>query len=165
MSNSKISVAKTENDDATQEFSDSVARIVAAFAAREAATVEEVVELANRLSQTFTGLPETKTQSALRSSASQAATQVIADGIPAIPIEDAVTDDTVYCLCCGRGFTMLKRHLMAEHGLTEEQYRIKFGLAEDFPLVAPNYSQRKAAYAKEVGLGKYRREQPSATTR
>lgn len=77
---------------------------------------------------------------------------------PAIPIEQAVTEDKVYCLCCGRGFTMLKRHLKAEHGLTEDEYRALYGLPEDMPLVAPAYSERKAAYAKRVGLGKYQRD-------
>ena len=53
---------------------------------------------------------------------------------------------------------MLKRHLKAEHGLTEDQYRAMFDLLEDFPLVAPNYSARKAKYAKKIGLGKYSRD-------
>lgn len=55
---------------------------------------------------------------------------------------------------------MLKRHLGAEHGMTESEYRQKFGLADDYPLVAPGYSERKANYARSVGFGKYSR-QPS----
>ena len=53
---------------------------------------------------------------------------------------------------------MLTRHLKAEHGLSEDEYRQIFALPEEFPLVAPKYSERKAAYAKQTGLGKYRRE-------
>ena len=53
---------------------------------------------------------------------------------------------------------MLKRHLKAEHGLTEDEYRARFDLPADMPLVAPNYSERKAAYAKRVGLGRYQRD-------
>jgi predicted transcriptional regulator len=77
--------------------------------------------------------------------------------VPAVAIEQAVQNDKVICLCCGQSFTMLKRHLKAEHGLTEEQYREKFSLPSSFPLVAPAYSARKAEYAKQAGLGKHDR--------
>jgi predicted transcriptional regulator len=73
-------------------------------------------------------------------------------------MEKAVTRDKVFCMCCGKGFKMLKRHIGAEHGLTEAQYRARFGLPADFPLVAPNYSEMKANYAKKAGLGKYSRQ-------
>ena len=76
---------------------------------------------------------------------------------PALPIEQAVTEDKVYCLCCGRGFKMLKRHLGAEHGLTEAEYRAMFNLPADMALVAPSYSRKKASHAKQAGFGKYDR--------
>ena len=69
-----------------------------------------------------------------------------------------MTEDTIFCLCCGKGFKMLKRHLGAEHGLTEAEYRVMFNLPADTPLVAPSYSKRKAEYAKRAGLGKYSRD-------
>ena len=81
---------------------------------------------------------------------------------PAVPIADSVSDDAVTCLCCGRKLTMRKRHLKAEHGLTEEQYRKRFALDDEHPLVAPNYSLRKAEYAKQIGLGRYAREDTTA---
>jgi predicted transcriptional regulator len=87
--------------------------------------------------------------------ASDLSTQV---AVPAVPIDQSVTDEAVTCLCCGKSFTMLKRHLKAEHGLTEQQYRLRFALSEKHPLVAPNYSIRKAEYAKRIGLGKYTRD-------
>ncbi|MGV6810846.1 MAG: MucR family transcriptional regulator [Brevirhabdus sp.] len=129
-----------------------ISRIAAAFASRDSATIEEIVDLTVRLSDLMS---RNTAQSTSTSAAAIAPT--MATVTPALKIEDAVNDDTVYCLCCGRGFTMLKRHLKAEHGLTEEQYRVQFGLPEDFPLVAPSYSERKAAYAREAGLGKYSR--------
>ncbi|WP_372886855.1 MucR family transcriptional regulator [Shimia sp.] len=148
------------------DLTGTVATIVAAFASREAATVDEIIELAQRLS----GLDLDWTATAAKAKPATAAQPTPARrsgaGAPAAPAlnpDEAVTEDAVYCLCCGRGFTMLKRHLKAEHGLSEEQYRARFGLAEDFPLVAPSYSARKAAYAKEVGLGKYRRDEPSVS--
>ena len=76
---------------------------------------------------------------------------------PALPPERAVTEDKVYCLCCGRGFKMLKRHLGAEHGLTEAEYRAMFNLPADLALVAPSYSRKKASHAKQAGFGKYDR--------
>lgn len=146
------------------DLSGPVATIVAAFAAREAATIDDVVELALRLS----GLeidwrPAAGTQPAPRAKATARAAATGAAPVPAVSLDNAITENSVFCLCCGRGFTMLKRHLKAEHNLTEEQYRAKFDLPEDFLLVAPSYSARKAAYAKEVGLGKYRREMPSVS--
>jgi len=79
---------------------------------------------------------------------------------PALPISQAVTQNQVFCLCSGIGFKMIKRHLGVEHGLTESEYRKLFDLPESMPLVAPSYSDRKAAHAKKVGLGKYHRDTP-----
>ncbi|MEH6360443.1 MAG: MucR family transcriptional regulator [Amylibacter sp.] len=64
---------------------------------------------------------------------------------PALPINQAVTQNQVFCLCCGKGFKMIKRHLGVEHGLTEGEYRKLFDLPESMPLVAPSYSDKKAA--------------------
>ena len=134
---------------------DAVARIVAAFAARSDTSADDIVALTLRLATAFGG-PRSGTAT---SPAPDAAPSGRADApVPALPVEQAVSEDKVYCLCCGRGFTMLKRHLKAEHGLTEDEYRALFSLPEDMPLVAPNYSERKAAYAKSVGLGKYKRD-------
>jgi predicted transcriptional regulator len=139
-----------------------VAQVAAAFAARNTASVDEIVALAERLVSVFVVIDAAPVTAAggdvtLSFKASMAATAAI-EG-PAIPIENAVSEDKVFCLCCGRGFTMLKRHLKAEHGLLEEDYRALFNLPEDMVLVAPSYSARKAAYAKRVGLGKYSRDQ------
>ena len=72
-------------------------------------------------------------------------------------VRESVKDDHVVCLCCGGKFKMLKRHLGAEHGLTEMAYRERFGLSDEHPITAPAYSARKANYAKKVGFGKYSR--------
>ncbi|WP_432817241.1 MucR family transcriptional regulator [Sulfitobacter sp. JB4-11] len=135
-------------------MSDAMIRIVSAYASRESATVKDILDLIRSLDghvDQDTGSP---TLIDIAAGAQSAKPLTI---IPAVPIEDSVTDETVVCLCCGRSFTMLKRHLKAEHGLTEEQYRLNFGLPEDHPLVAPNYSVRKAEYAKRIGLGRYSR--------
>lgn len=72
-------------------------------------------------------------------------------------ISNSVSDEHVTCLCCGGKFKMLKRHLGAEHNLNEHQYRERFGLEDDHPIVAPSYHKRKSNYARKVGFGKYAR--------
>lgn len=127
-----------------------LAAVAAAYAARPDVSVDDIVSLVGRLRHEF-GDP-VPVPAAAQSSGSERPK-------PAIPIENAVTHDKVYCLCCGKGFKMLKRHLGAEHGLSEAAYRSMFGLSEDFPLVAPSYSDRKASYARKVGFGKYDRRE------
>ncbi len=128
--------------------------IVAAYAARPDVGADDIVELVAKLRREF-GLDPAPEQVAPTSTmpAAQGRTRPEA----ALPLDQAVTEDKVYCLCCGKGFKMLKRHLGAEHGLTEGEYRTLFSLPEDMPLVAPSYSKRKANYAREVGFGKYAR--------
>lgn len=134
-------------------MSEAMVRIVSAYASRESATVKDILELIRSLD----GQVGDERSSPLIDIAAGSHSAKPLTITPAVPIEDSVTDETVVCLCCGKSFTMLKRHLKAEHGLTEEQYRLKLGLPEDHPLVAPNYSVRKAEYAKRIGLGRYSR--------
>lgn len=129
-----------------------VARIVSAFASRPDATVEAIVALTKRLTQELSDTQEPVP-------ARVAAPGPVAGGLTP---EAAVRRDRIFCLCCGKGFQMLKRHLGAEHGLTEGEYRQKFGLPDDYPLVAPGYSERKATYARSVGFGKYSRQSSEA---
>ncbi|MFU8863072.1 MAG: MucR family transcriptional regulator [Rhodobacterales bacterium] len=134
---------------------DLVATVAASYAARPDVTADDIVALVSKLRREF-GEPD---QTGV---AAEPQVRGPARAEPAIPIEKAVTHDKVFCLCCGKGFKMLKRHLGAEHGLTEAAYRAMFGLSEDVPLVAPSYSNRKAKYAREVGFGKYDRGEASA---
>ena len=73
---------------------------------------------------------------------------------PAVPIRRSVTDDHIVCLEDGKKLKMLKRHLMAEHGMTPAEYRAKWGLGPDYPMIAPNYSAQRQAFAKQIGLGR-----------
>ena len=75
---------------------------------------------------------------------------------PAVPIDESIFDDYLICLEDGRKMKMLKRHLRTVFGLTPDQYRAKWGLAADYPMVAPNYALRRQELAKEIGLGKRR---------
>ena len=76
---------------------------------------------------------------------------------PATAIRRSVTPDYIVCLEDGRKLQMLKRHLKTAHGLTTDQYRRKWGLAADYPVVAPNYTRKRSGIAKKIGLGKRRR--------
>jgi len=132
-----------------------IATIVASYAARPDVSPDEIVELLAKLRREMG-----------HGGAAPAAPQAEAPAEkpkPALPLDKAVTRDKVYCLCCGKGFKMLKRHLMAEHGLSEAEYRRLFDLPEEMPLVAPSYSEKKAAYAKKAGFGRYARDTGRAT--
>ena len=73
---------------------------------------------------------------------------------PAVPIRRSVTDDYIVCLEDGKKLKMLKRHLMTAYGMTPEQYRAKWGLPHDYPMVAPNYAVMRRELAKAIGLGR-----------
>jgi predicted transcriptional regulator len=75
---------------------------------------------------------------------------------PAVPIKKSVTDDYIVCLEDGKKMKMLKRHLSTAYGMTPEQYREKWGLTADYPMVAPSYSLKRQRLAKENGLGRNR---------
>lgn len=75
---------------------------------------------------------------------------------PAVPVKKSVTDDYIICLEDGKKMKMLKRHLATAYGMTPEQYREKWGLAPDYPMVAPSYSLKRQKLAKENGLGRNR---------
>ena len=72
---------------------------------------------------------------------------------PAVPIKKAVSHDAVICLECGEKGKMLKRHLHSAHGLTPGEYRTKWGLPSDFPMVAPAYAKARSELAVKLGLG------------
>ena len=73
---------------------------------------------------------------------------------PAVPVDKSVKRSQIFCLECGKGQKMLKRHLMSGHGLTADDYRVRWGLARDYPLVAPNYAKQRSEMAKKIGLGR-----------
>ena len=143
-----------------------IARIVSAYASRSDVTADDIVGLVVKLKHEMGNVPvpaRIADDTGVQMEEATGTTSGTAE--PALPISQAVTRDRVHCLCCGKSFKMLKRHLGAEHGLTEAEYRARFGLSEDTPLVAPSYSERKADYAKQAGFGKYRRESGASDAR
>jgi predicted transcriptional regulator len=77
---------------------------------------------------------------------------------PKVPIRTSVKPDYIVCLEDGKRLKMLKRHLMTHYGLTPDQYRQKWGLSSDYPMVAPNYAEQRRTLAKSIGLGTKRRK-------
>ena len=73
---------------------------------------------------------------------------------PAVPIKKSVTDDHIVCLEDGKKLKMLKRHLKTAYDMTPEEYRAKWGLPPDYPMVAPAYARKRQELAKKIGLGR-----------
>jgi predicted transcriptional regulator len=76
---------------------------------------------------------------------------------PAVPLKRSITSDYLVCLEDGKKFKSLKRHLRTQYGMTPEQYREKWSLPPDYPMVAPNYAAARSQLAKQMGLGQQRR--------
>ena len=76
---------------------------------------------------------------------------------PAVPTKESVTNDYIICLEDGKRFKSLKRHLRTQYNMSPDEYREKWGLGAEYPMVAPNYAQARSQLAKEMGLGQQRR--------
>ncbi len=73
--------------------------------------------------------------------------------VPAVPVRSSIKPDYIICLEDGKKLKMLKRHLMTAFGMTPDEYRTKWGLPADYPMVAPNYAETRRTLAKAIGLG------------
>lgn len=73
---------------------------------------------------------------------------------PAVPVRKSITPDYLICLEDGKKLKMLKRHLRSTYNMTPDDYRQKWGLPLDYPMVAPNYAEQRSAFAKKIGLGR-----------
>jgi len=81
---------------------------------------------------------------------------------PVVPIEDSIHADYIICLEDGRKLKMLKRHLKTAYNMTPEQYRERWNLPANYPMVAPNYAKRRSSIAKDIGLGTHRKGRKKA---
>jgi predicted transcriptional regulator len=80
---------------------------------------------------------------------------------PAVSIRSSIKPDFIVCLEDGKKLKMLKRHLMTHYGMTPDDYRAKWGLASDYPMVAPNYAEQRRTLAMAIGLGTKRKRGPA----
>lgn len=118
------------------------ADIVAAFASANQMEAAELVEL----------IPSVHV--ALNNAAKGQITPPVEKQDPAVPINKSVTPDYLICLEDGKKLKMLKRYLRTHFDMTPEDYRQKWGLPSDYPMVAPNYAKRRSEFAKQIGLGR-----------
>lgn len=117
------------------------ADIVSAFVAKNSVAADQLGGLIRSTHQALASL-----------SSSAAAPE--APRAPAAPIKRSVRPDHIICLEDGKKFKSLKRHLRVEHGLSPSEYRARWGLPGDFPMVAPEYAERRSQMAKSIGLGR-----------
>ncbi|HYD23179.1 MAG TPA: MucR family transcriptional regulator [Croceibacterium sp.] len=114
--------------------------IVAAHVSNNSVAVDEVTALIQNVYGALAGLG--------------AAPQVEEKPEPAVSIRSSVKNDHIVCLEDGKKMKMLKRHLMTDHGLTPAEYRARWSLPADYPMVAPDYAEKRRTLAKEIGLGR-----------
>ncbi|WP_342642903.1 MucR family transcriptional regulator [Rhodoligotrophos ferricapiens] len=128
----------------TGELAELTAEIVAAYVANNAVPSESLPGLIKDVYRALTGTlePEEKQAAELK---------------PAVPLRRSVTPDYIVCLEDGKKFKSLKRHLRTQYNMTPEQYREKWGLPADYPMVAPNYAAARSDLAKKMGLGQKKR--------
>lgn len=91
---------------------------------------------------------------ALRSTEVADVQQTVREQVPAVSAKKSIFPDYIICLEDGKRFKSLKRHLRSSYELTPDAYRTKWGLAADYPMVAPNYAAARSALAKKIGLGR-----------
>ena len=130
------------SEDTANELLSLTADIVAAHVAHNRVTVTEVPELI------------AKVHGALASLGGEAASPAAAEQKPAVSIRSSVKPDHIVCLEDGKKLTMLKRYLQTNYGMTPQQYRAKWKLPADYPMVAPNYAEKRRTLAKAIGLGR-----------
>lgn len=121
--------------------------IVSAYASRNQMSQNELPDLIRRVHGTLNGLGGDEANA-------EVAAESEAPPTPAVPIKSSVKKDAITCLECGKSFKTLKRHLSTEHGMSPAEYKARWNLDRDYPLVAPSYSKRRADTAKKIGLGR-----------
>lgn len=122
------------------------AEIVEAFVANNSVALADLPKIILEVHAALQGLdkPDTKRE------------QVEVKLVPAVSIKKSVTPSFVVCLEDGKKFKSLKRHLMAQHGMTPAEYRAKWDLPSDYPMSAPSYAAHRSQIAKAMGLGQER---------
>jgi predicted transcriptional regulator len=132
------------SDGAAKSFIDLTANIVSAYLSNNPTPASEIPNLINQIHAALLRV----------SSGRSDAPPELAK--PAVPLKKSVNPDYLVCLEDGKRFKSLKRHLRTRYNMTPEQYRDKWGLPTDYPMVAPNYAVARSQLAKKMGLGQQR---------
>lgn len=144
---------QTADGDSTELLS-MTADIVAAYASHNQMAQTELSELITSVHGTLSGIATGGPGAATNPAEPDAPL------VPAVPIDQSITEDAIICLEDGKAFKTLKRHLRTSYDMSPEEYREKWGLSKSYPMVAPSYSARRAETAKRIGLGR----KPAAKT-
>jgi predicted transcriptional regulator len=128
--------------------------IVAAYVSRNSIPASELPNLVKSVHETIVGL-----------TGGHAEQSGMASQKPAVPVKRSITPDYIVCLEDGKKLKMLKRYLRSNYELSPEQYRAKWGLPRDYPMVAPNYSSQRSQFAKNIGLGRTKKTPASSKRR
>ncbi len=132
------------NNTREDDLLDKTSKIVAAYFNNHSVAPEQIPHIIHMVN------------SSLKEIASANSPPKISPKSPAVPIDESVTDDYIICLEDGRHLKMLKRYLRTAFKMTPHQYRTRWGLPDDYPMVAPNYAKRRSDFAKKIGLGQKR---------
>ncbi len=116
--------------------------IVAAYVSNNPVPVSELPSMIKSVHSTLGGL------------SGNAQHEMLTPHKPAVPIKKSITAEFIVCLEDGKKLKMLKRYLRSNYNLTPEEYRAKWGLPADYPMVAPNYAAQRSEFAKKIGLGR-----------
>jgi predicted transcriptional regulator len=133
------------NDPAGKNFIDLTANIVSAYVSNNPTPASDIPALIGQI------------HAALLRVSTGRAEPPLEPAKPAVPVKKSMTADYLICLEDGKRFKSLKRHLRTQYSMTPEQYRDKWGLPPDYPMVAPNYAVARSQLAKKMGLGQQRR--------
>jgi len=117
------------------------ADVVAAYVSNNTLPTQQLAEIINTV---YTSLRALDADSDIKSEPLK----------PAIAIRKSITPEYLICLEDGKKLKMLKRHLRSTYGMTPDEYRAKWSLPADYPMVAPNYAAQRSAFAKKIGLGR-----------
>jgi predicted transcriptional regulator len=133
------------SDAAGKSFIDLTANIVSAYVSNNMTPAAELPALISQIYGALVRLSSGQAEAAIEPTK------------PAVPVKKSMTSDYLVCLEDGKKFKSLKRHLRTQYSMTPEQYREKWGLPPDYPMVAPNYAVARSQLAKKMGLGQQRR--------
>ena len=131
------------SDASGKNFIELTANIVSAYLSNNPTPAGEIPNL---ISQVHGAL--------VRVSSGRAETVPLEPAKPAVSLKKSIAPDYLVCLEDGKKLKMLKRHLMTAYNMTPEEYRARWGLKPDYPMVAPNYAQKRQELAKKIGLGR-----------
>ena len=130
-----------ENTDANQSYVEEAASIVAAYVSANTVPAADLPSLISSVHETLVSIASGAPVSPAHLEA-------------AVPIKKSITPDYIICLEDGKKLKMLKRYLRSQYGMTPEEYRARWNLPPDYPMVAPNYAATRSKLAKKIGLGK-----------